>query len=191
MWPQIKAEDVKALNAFSLFLVSCHNAMEDTDYMEEMNNPTNMRVIISKLPFKMRERRTVHAFDLQELRKRRARFADLVNFVDRQAKISSDPRFGDLNTATAEKKDTKKFQQGIKAKKGSSFATNIELIGDKQSGLSRPKNDAASFNGAFMKLCVFCGKNHTLENCQRIREQPHKERVKFRKKNGFCFGCLV
>lgn len=104
-WPQIKAEDVKTLNAFSLFLVSCRNAMEDIDYMEEMNNPTNMRVIISKLPFKMKERWRVHAFDLQELRKRRARFADLVNFVDRQAKIISDPLFGDLNTATAEKKD--------------------------------------------------------------------------------------
>lgn len=104
-WPQIKAEDVKTLNAFSLFLVSCRNAMEDIDYMEEMNNPTNMRVIISKLPFKMKERWRVHAFDLQELRKRRARFADLVNFVDRQAKIISDPLFGDLNTTTAEKKD--------------------------------------------------------------------------------------
>ena len=98
-----------------------------------MNNPTNMRVIISKLPFKMRERWRVHAFDLQELRKRRARFAEIMNFVDRQAKIISDPLFGDLNTATAEKKDTKMFQQGITAKKGGSFATIIELIGDKQS----------------------------------------------------------
>ena len=144
----------------------------------------------SKLPFKTRKWWRVQAFDLQELRKRRARFAD-VNFVDRQAKIISDPLIGDLNAATAEKKDTKKFQQGIKAKKGSSFATNIELIGDKQSRLSRPKTDATLFNCAFMKQCVFCGKNHTLEDCQRIREQPHKESVEFLKKNGFCIGCLV
>lgn len=55
-WPQIKAEDAQALNSFSLFLVSCRNVLEDVDYMDELDNPTNMRVIISKLPYKIRER---------------------------------------------------------------------------------------------------------------------------------------
>lgn len=65
-WPQIRAEDGKALSAFSVFLVSCRNVMEDIDYMEEMDNPTTMRVIISKLPFKIRERWRVHAYDISK-----------------------------------------------------------------------------------------------------------------------------
>lgn len=55
-WPQIKSEDGKMLNAYALFLTGCHNTMQDVDYMAEMDNATNMRVIISKLPYKMRER---------------------------------------------------------------------------------------------------------------------------------------
>lgn len=45
-----------ALNSFSLFLVTCRNAMENIDHMDELHNSTNMRVIISKLPFKLHER---------------------------------------------------------------------------------------------------------------------------------------
>lgn len=102
----------------------------------------------------------------------------------------SEPLLGDPNTATAEKKDTKKFQQGKKVKKGSSFAT-IELIEDKQCESAKPKSDVTSLNCAFMKPCVLCKRNHTLEECRRIKEKPHKERVEFLKKNGLCFDYLV
>lgn len=53
--PQMKAEDGKTLSNFALFLLGCRNAMEDVDYMDELNNPTNMKVILSKLPYKLRE----------------------------------------------------------------------------------------------------------------------------------------
>lgn len=54
-WPSINQEDGKALNAYAPFLTGCHNTMEDVEYMEEMDNPTNMRMVLSKLPFKMKE----------------------------------------------------------------------------------------------------------------------------------------
>ncbi len=41
-WPQIRPEDRKGLNAFALFLVGCCNTINDVDYMDEMNNPTNI-----------------------------------------------------------------------------------------------------------------------------------------------------
>ncbi|KAJ8367142.1 hypothetical protein AAFF_G00330770 [Aldrovandia affinis] len=55
-WPQIKSEDGKALNAYAMFLVGCHNTMEDIESLEEMDNPTNLRTVVSKLPYKMKER---------------------------------------------------------------------------------------------------------------------------------------
>ena len=169
-WPQIKSEDAKALNAFSVFLVSCRNVMEDIDYMEEMDNPTNMRAIIAKLPFRTRERWRVHAFDIQEKRSRRARFAELVNFVERQAKIISDPLFGDLDLSVNENKTTKKSQQGRQyrkeGKQGSSFATKVEQVedSDDQGESSKSKTDV-SFKCAFTKPCIFCERNHTLQEC--------------------------
>lgn len=55
-WPQIKAEDRKALNAYALFLKGCENTMNDVEFMEEMDNLSNMKTVISKPPFKMKER---------------------------------------------------------------------------------------------------------------------------------------
>ena len=51
-WPVIKLEEGRALSTFSVFLVSCRNAMEDGDYMEEMDSPSTLRTIVAKLPFK-------------------------------------------------------------------------------------------------------------------------------------------
>lgn len=78
-WPQIKSDDGKALSAYAMFLVGCRNSMEDIDFLDEMDNPTNLRTVVSKLPYKMKERWRAEAFDIKERRGRRARFADLVS----------------------------------------------------------------------------------------------------------------
>ncbi|KAJ8397142.1 hypothetical protein AAFF_G00009960 [Aldrovandia affinis] len=51
-WPQIKSEDGKALNAYAMFLVGCRNTMEDIESLEEMDNPTNLRTVVSSYPTK-------------------------------------------------------------------------------------------------------------------------------------------
>lgn len=81
-WPHIKAEDGKALNSYAIFLNGCRNTMEDVEFMEEIDNPTNMRMVMSKLPYKMRERWGNEAFKIKEARGGRARFSDLVLFLD-------------------------------------------------------------------------------------------------------------
>ena len=48
-WPQIKPEDRKGLNAFALFLIGCCNTGNDVDYMDEMNNPSNIQFICPNL----------------------------------------------------------------------------------------------------------------------------------------------
>lgn len=90
-WPDIKAEDDIALNSHAIFLTGCRNTMEDLEFMEKMDNPTNMRMVMSKLPYKMRERWRNEAFNIKEARGGRARFSDLVLFIDRQAKVTLDP----------------------------------------------------------------------------------------------------
>ena len=199
-WPQIKSEDGKALSTFSLFLVSCRNTMEDVQYMDELDNPTNMRVIISKLPYKLKEKWRGHAFEIQEKRNRRARFDDLVTFVDRQAQLITDPLFGDVLDATSERKQKGKQdsgpgtkKEGIKkeGKKGSSFATSVTTVEKDQGNAPKTKADATAPVSAFTKPCVYCEKNHTLEECYKMRDKTHKDKIEFLKKAGLCFGCLV
>ena len=95
-WPQIKSEDGKALRAYALFLVGCRNTMDDIEFMEEMDNPTNMRVVVSKLPYKLKEKWRTTAFEIHEKGRGRARFSNLVDFIDRQAKVALDPLFGEV-----------------------------------------------------------------------------------------------
>ena len=88
-WPSIKVEDPEALNGFSVFLSGCLNAMDTMEYMEEMDHTTNMKAILAKLPYRIKEKWRVKACDLQERDGRRAKFADLVQFVDKQSRIFS------------------------------------------------------------------------------------------------------
>ncbi|KAJ8390861.1 hypothetical protein AAFF_G00099930 [Aldrovandia affinis] len=98
-WPQIKSEDGKALNAYAMFLVGCRNTMEDIESLEEMDNPTNLRTVVSKLPYKMKERWRAEAYNIKERRDRRAKFTDLVSYIERQAKIATDPSSATSQTA--------------------------------------------------------------------------------------------
>ncbi|KAK0143250.1 hypothetical protein N1851_018627 [Merluccius polli] len=54
-WPAIKSEDGKALQAYSLFLRGCHNAMKDVYNLSDLNTSANMVSVIKKLPYKLRQ----------------------------------------------------------------------------------------------------------------------------------------
>ena len=191
-WPQIKTDDAKGLHAYALFLIGCRNTMQDVDYMDEMDNPTNMRAILSKLPYKMRDRWRHKAFDIQEHRRRRARFADLVSYIERQAKVAIDPLFGTAQEASApvkqkEKDSTAKNTRGSTTK-GSSFATSIAT--DKQKPL-HSNQSAKTDQIKVPDACVYCEKKHVLGNCEKLKKQTHKDKIEFLKHKGYCFGCLT
>lgn len=77
-WPAIKAEDM--LQSFSLFLRGCPNLTQWTVHMQELDMTTNLRNIVMKLSYKLREKWGNGAFDLQEQRGSRAVFTDLLIF---------------------------------------------------------------------------------------------------------------
>nr|XP_049612597.1 uncharacterized protein LOC125990036 isoform X1 [Syngnathus scovelli] len=192
-WPQIKTDEVKSLNAYSLFLIGCRNTMQDVDYMEEMDNPTNMRVILSKLPYKMRERWRNVAFEMQENKGRRARFTDLVDYIDRQTKIVSDPLFGDLQEVSLSTKQKEKSSFVKIAKestpRSSSFATSVDT--EKQE-FSQSNQVTKTDNGKLAQNnCLYCDKNHGLGNCEKFQKLAHKDKIEYLKFKGLCFGCLV
>ena len=94
-WDVIRSEDSKALHTYALFLRTCCNAMSNNEILQDMNNPTHLKTVLSKLPFKYRERWRTVAYDYHERNHRRAKFPQLVNFIERQANIAIDPLFGE------------------------------------------------------------------------------------------------
>lgn len=126
-WPTIKTEDVKALQDYSLFLRGCCNAMEEVQYLHELDMPANMLTIIKKLPYKFRDKWRTIACELQERHCHRATFIDITNFIEKQLRILSDPVFWNIQDVPSQSnrgvsKHNPQPRYGIK---GTSFATTV------------------------------------------------------------------
>lgn len=121
-WPLIRAEDTRALQAYTVYLRGCCNAMEDVNYMFELNIPANMLAILKKLPYRLRDLWRTVACDIQEKHHQRAAFKDIVEFLERQVKIATDPIFGDI-------KDPPPVSKGIRRPhpSGNIFAINVKV----------------------------------------------------------------
>lgn len=68
--------------------------------MSELDTTTNMLTIIRKLPYKLRDKWRTVACDIQEVHHHRAVFSDIVDFIEHQVKIVSDPVFGNIQDSS-------------------------------------------------------------------------------------------
>ncbi|KAL0152844.1 hypothetical protein M9458_051849, partial [Cirrhinus mrigala] len=132
-WKAIRPEDTRALQDYHLFLRACCNAMDDVRYMKELNLATNMQTILSKLPFKLRDKWRAVACELQEKRNTQAVFKDIVDFVEKQVKIATDPVFGNILEAPLSVN-----RNAYRSKmKGNSFATTVTVTDLEVAGLDQ------------------------------------------------------
>nr|XP_057925588.1 uncharacterized protein LOC131127575 isoform X1 [Doryrhamphus excisus]XP_057925589.1 uncharacterized protein LOC131127575 isoform X1 [Doryrhamphus excisus] len=186
-WTPVKSEDVKALQSFSLFLRGCSNLTEQFMYMKELDLPSNMRSIILKLPYKLREKWRNVACDLLERRGQRAVFTDLVTFIERQVKIASDPLFGNIQDSQRTNFKASNSNHTNQRKKQSSFATNVTEVQD--GGTSQHTITQAKV--PFVQNCLFCSQSsHSLDKCSQFEVKVHRDKITFLKEKGICFGCL-
>lgn len=150
-WTSIKSDDIAPLQAYSLFLRGCCNAVEEVQYMYELDMPANMLSIIRKLPYRLRDRWRTVACELQERHNRRATFADIVDFIEKQVKIATDPVFGDIQDTpvSAAGKEVRKFKSQPRYRvKGSSFATTISAV-EKKVDTGTIINESGSISSAW------------------------------------------
>lgn len=207
-WPSIKAEDPKALKAYGLFLRECSNAMDDPKYLEELNMPANMKILSQKLPYKIRDRWRTKACEILEKTGQRARFLDIVKFIEHQVRINSDPVFGDIqDTSLVIKRVIKANKLQVKPQlRRNSFATQVVIeegckahihkIEDDYSKPNGGKKEKAqgkfiSFNKTDTNVCLYCNAGgHVLEQCFKLGKRTHREKLDYLKEKGLCFSCL-
>ena len=94
--PNIKPEDGAALNRFSIFLMSCRNALTSSGYISNFDQPGNIRKLVLKLPYSLRERWRRTADVVMEFQARPVEFSDFVAFVNRKVRIITNPVFGKI-----------------------------------------------------------------------------------------------
>ncbi|KAM8861775.1 uncharacterized protein ACB058_008484 isoform 2-T2 [Synchiropus picturatus] len=166
--------------------------MCDLEFMTELDNPSNMKTVISKLPFKLKERWRNQAYEIHTRSGRRARFSDVVEFINWQAEVINDPLFGDILDLSIEEKG--KTKVNIKrSNPKSSFVTAVDPSGrhsDAQQPQQKSRGPTRSAD-AFQSPCIYCKRSHTLEVCEKIKEQNPKDRIRFLATKGLCFGCLI
>ena len=192
-WPTIKSDDTKALESYALFLTSCINAMSDLDYLDEMENAANMRTIIAKLPYRLRERFRSVAIDIQKRQGRRPKFKDIVAFITTQAEMATHPVFGEIVGQTKRQTDSK--MEKLSGKKGVTTLTTEVKTQKADKGAAGSENKRAKEKGtkdkAFNKPCIYCQGDHTMEQCNKLKRMLHKEKLEFLKSKGLCYSCLT
>ena len=93
-WPDVKANDASELNKLSFFLMECNNVLGELNYTYELNHTANIKAIVKKLPYRLRDRWRITVDNIIE-RKQRVDFTDLVTFIEQQARIMNSV-YGDV-----------------------------------------------------------------------------------------------
>ncbi|XP_064635233.1 uncharacterized protein LOC135492610 [Lineus longissimus] len=204
-WPAVSSEDADALKKYSLFLQGCQNTLSDMEF-NELDHPTNIRELVSKLPYKLKSAWRKHAFEITDgTNGRRVKFNDFVKFVNKESRILNEPVFGNISdkpSSSSGQNQSKKRagNKGTGKKSKGTYATSVtdaqseETSKVKLTSVSnitgRVQSSDTSVKGT-IQGCEFCsGGNHRLETCNQLRSKSHGERLDFLKSKALCFGCL-
>ncbi|XP_006819133.1 uncharacterized protein LOC102802549 [Saccoglossus kowalevskii] len=202
-WPSIKAHDVKALDAFSIFLQECEYAVQSIDAVKIIQFPQNMASLVKKLPSSLQEKWRGVVQGIKE-RGDIVEFGVLVKFIKKEAKKVNDPIYGKdaLRTDHEEgkNKDGNQRRQQSRASKAS-FATvtdaqqNTQKQDPKETSCykenEKSATDVQQARKPQDKPCIYCdGTSHAMEACRLLAAQSHDDRISFLKSKGLCFGCL-
>jgi hypothetical protein len=169
-WPDVKRENAVELNKFSLFLTECKNMMDSIDSLHELNHSQCLQMLVSKLPYNLRSMWRNTAYTIEEERHKTVAFADLVEFVDRQSCIASNPAFGVITDDRRDNNNSsKKSSSNSHKERRKAFAVSI-------------KED---------KKCLYCeGDTHTILKCKRFETLFQRKKSAFCFQNNLCFACL-
>jgi hypothetical protein len=185
-WPEVKSDDTSQLGRLSLFLIECRNVLTDLNCINELDHTTSIKAIVLKLPYRLRDRWRVTVDRIMEECGHTVKFSHLVDFIEKQSRIASNPVYGDVASARDGNKATNRNSKEFNRRpRGSSFATNVASPGQgKQKSAETP-------SGSTDSTCTFCnGKNHSLAVCRKLQSKPNKDKIDFLKSKKLCFGCL-
>ena len=173
-WPVLKAEDVAGLDRFALELRTCLNAVGGLlPENNELDHPKTMIRLLEKVPYSLQDRWRRRMDGLTEREGRRARFSDLVAFIEEESRIASDPTFG--RQVFTRRAATPREQRSEKVKERS----------------EKVKCYAASGDALTEKApCLFCRGIHALDTCSEFAGSPLSARQNFVRRNDLCFSCL-
>lgn len=175
-WPSLKADDVEGLDQFSIMLMSCKNAVSGLSLgAREIEHPRTMRKVLEKLPFPMQDRWRRVADKILEHDYRPVSFSDLVEFIEDEARILSNPIFGRHLLNPQRDGKTKRFEEGSRIHRDRVKTTKV---------------NCQTVTKDIVQTCLCCGKEHYTDECRVLKDRSEEDKREFITSNALCFGCL-
>ena len=174
--PILRADDAEALDDLSIFLRGCLNAFETQPYGLRSVDPKTMCKLLEKMPHHMIEKWRRLVDDIEHEERRQANFRDLVEYIEKEARIAMNPSYGRHVLGSGGR------LRSHEARKTDTLAGKKTVVGRTLAGSIQPM--------ANQTKCFFCEGMHKTESCKKLQEKTPEERTKFVKEKGLCFACL-
>ena len=169
-WPWIKPHDTKAYRSMSRFLQKCQIGRRQGRLIV-LDAPETIRLILSKYYQSVQDSWNKHANRLKQTHQKEANFDTLLNFLDQQCILLSNPYYSREAFQERERKPpTAHFK---------SFATG-----------TGEEHDPGRLNRGYTPRCYFCQGEHWLEKCTQMEHLNVVERMNFVKDKRLCFCCF-
>jgi len=132
-WKTIAANDSSSLKAFSSFLKNCRGSMSLLKHLQQLNTDLYLQKVVSKLcvPLQISYQKTV---DQLEQSNKDINFNELVDFIERQARIAKHPIFSASALLEAEGRDIKTQSLSSKADMKPRHRTVLATVASESDG---------------------------------------------------------
>ncbi|XP_071952433.1 uncharacterized protein [Antedon mediterranea] len=164
-WAPIKANDPKALDEFSVFLMECKAATLCVGSLGVLEFSENIRMTMEKLPQYLHDRWR-NVVEVHRNQQRPIRFSDIVDFTQKEAKKLNDPVYG----KTPVSRETTELQKN----KRSNTTFSVQ-----SSDTAKPKMS-----------CHYCQEQHWLSRCPGFKAKSVDGRRKFVREKKLCWNCF-
>ena len=91
-WPQIKVGDTAGFQKFYYFLLKCQSIIGGNKW-NALDSPESICMSLSKLPGQLRDRWNREVYSIRAKHSREPELKDLINYVDKETALVSDPLF--------------------------------------------------------------------------------------------------
>ena len=173
--PVLRADDGEGLDDYGIYLRGCLNALENLPHgLGSVDDKVICR-LLEKVPYLMESWRRI-ADGIEQQGKRLASFRDLVEFIEKEARVATNHQYGRqvLGSSGKARKDD--------AKKAETQAPRRIVSGRALAGSVRTAEPST--------VCLFCEGRHQTEACRKLENKTPEEKTEFVKEKGICFACL-
>ncbi|XP_064631613.1 uncharacterized protein LOC135489914 [Lineus longissimus] len=185
-WPKLSMKAAEDMERFAILLRDSLNALTGLGRLTELEHPSMMAQIVDKLPDCLRYKWIRQDTEIFTKTGNPANYQNLVKFIEAQAKVVMNPRYG-TRQRTEEgpkpyqgerKQDKSRSNPGKQAPPKAAFRVTSS---------SERSNDKP---GEREDHCSYCKELHKIQDCMKLKKLPRPERGEFLKKTGRSFKCL-